>query len=175
MNRAWDLDELLYDSHGNLDVLGRLATDRPHVVKLYGAYSFPFGTQIGAFFYAGSGTPISTYVTSVHTADPFVEGRGNFYELDGTVTRGKRTPALTRTDLLLSHTVNVVGSKRLRFELNVQNVFNQKTTAAHLQLPEPRFRNRARILVDRSRQHGPHERLRLQRVDSCHARRRECV
>ena len=29
----WDLDELLWDSHGNLDVLGRLATDRPHVVE----------------------------------------------------------------------------------------------------------------------------------------------
>ena len=63
MNRAWDLDEMLWDSHGNLDVVGRLATDRPHVVKLYGAYDFPFGTQIGAFFYGGSGTPISTYVT----------------------------------------------------------------------------------------------------------------
>jgi hypothetical protein len=95
---------------------------------VYGAYAFPFGTQIGAFFFGGSGTPISTYVTSVNTADLFVEGRGNFYELNGTVTEGKRTPALTRTDLLLSHTVNVVGTKRLRFDLNVQNVFNQKTT-----------------------------------------------
>ena len=128
VNRAWDLDELLYNAHGNLDVLGRLATDRPHVVKVYGAYAFPFGTQIGAFFLGGSGTPISTYVTSVNTADLFVEGRGNFSELNGTVTEGKRTPVLTRTDLLLSHTVNVVGTKRLRFDLNVQNVFNQKTT-----------------------------------------------
>jgi hypothetical protein len=131
VNRAWDLDELLYDAHGNLDVRGRLATDRPHVAKVYGAYAFPFGTQIGAFFYAGSGTPISTYVTSVHAADIFVEGRGNFAELNGTVTEGKRTPALTRTDLLVSHTVNVVGTKRLRFDLNVQNVFNQKT-ARHI-------------------------------------------
>ena len=40
-NRAWDLDELVWDSHGNLDVLGRLATDRPHVVKLYGSYMLP--------------------------------------------------------------------------------------------------------------------------------------
>ena len=56
-NRAWDLDELVWDSHGNLDVLGRLATDRPHVVKLYGSYMLPFGTQVGAFFYGGSGTP----------------------------------------------------------------------------------------------------------------------
>ena len=127
VNRAWDLDELLWDSHGNLDVLGRLATDRPHVVKLYGAYDFPFGTQIGGFFYAGSGTPISTYVTSVNTADLFVEGRGNFFE-NGQVTEGKRTPFLNRTDLLVSHTVDVLDSKRVRFELNVLNVFNQKTT-----------------------------------------------
>ena len=40
-NRAWDLDELVWDSHGNLDVLGRLATDRPHAVKLYGSYMLP--------------------------------------------------------------------------------------------------------------------------------------
>ena len=70
VNRAWDLDELLCDSRGNLDVLGRLATDRPHVVKLYGAYDFPFGTQIGAFFYGASGTPISTYVTSTNSRRP---------------------------------------------------------------------------------------------------------
>ncbi len=127
VNRAWDLDELLWDSHGNLDVLGRLATDRPHVVKLYGAYDFPFGTQIGGFFYAGSGTPVSTYVTTVNTADAFVEGRGNFFE-NGQVTQGKRTPFLNRTDLLVSHTIDVADSRRVRFELNVLNVFNQKTT-----------------------------------------------
>ena len=127
VNRAWDLDEILWDSHGNLDVLGRLATDRPHVVKLYGAYSFPFGTQVGAFFYGASGTPVSTYVTSVHGADIFVEGRGNFFE-NGQITEGKRTPMLNRTDLLLSHALEVAGSRRLRFEMNVLNVFNQKTT-----------------------------------------------
>ena len=128
VNRAWDLDELLYDSHGNLDVVGRLATDRPHVVKLYGAYQFPFGTQVGAFFYGGSGTPISTYVTSVNTADLFVEGRGQFYDRATGRVDDKRTPVLTRTDLLASHTINVGGAKRLRLEMNVQNLFNQKTT-----------------------------------------------
>jgi hypothetical protein len=132
VNRAWDLDELLFDSHGNLDVLGRLATDRPHVVKLYGAYEFPFGTQIGGFFYGGSGTPVSTYVTSVHAADIFVEGRGNFFDrTTGQVIEGERTPFLTRTDLLASHTIDVGGSKRVRLELNVLNIFNQKT-ARHI-------------------------------------------
>ena len=96
MNRAWDLDELLWDSHGNLDVLGRLATDRPHVVKLYGAYDFPFGTQIGAFFYGGSGTPMTHLRDDRPTAPTLiVEGRGDM----------GRTPVLTRTDLLLSHEI----------------------------------------------------------------------
>ncbi|MGH9310369.1 MAG: TonB-dependent receptor, partial [Vicinamibacterales bacterium] len=103
-NRAWDLDELLWDSRGNVGLLGRLATDRPHVVKLYGAYDLPFGTQVGAFFYGGSGTPVSTYVTSTNSADLFVEGRGNYYE-NGRVIEGKRTPNLYRTDLLLSHEI----------------------------------------------------------------------
>jgi outer membrane receptor protein involved in Fe transport len=121
VNRAWDLDELLFDSRGNLDVLGRLATDRPHVVKLYGAYDFSFGTQVGAFFYGASGTPITTYVTSTNSADLMPFGRGDM----------GRTPTLTRTDLLLSHGFQLMGTKELRLELNVLNVFNQKT-ARHL-------------------------------------------
>ena len=122
--RAWDLDELLWDSHGNLDVIGRLATDRPHVVKLYGAYQTPFKTQIGAFFYGGSGTPMTTYVMTTNTTGgmgAMVDGRGDM----------GRTPVLTRTDLLLSHELPVTASKRLRLELNVLNVFNQKT-ARHI-------------------------------------------
>jgi hypothetical protein len=129
-NRAWDLDELLWDSNGNRDVIGRLATDRPHVAKLYGAYDFPFGTQVGAFFYGGSGTPVSTLVTSTNSADLFVEGRGAFYD-NGRVIRDKRTPALYRTDLLLSHELGLPGARRLRFELNVLNLFDQQT-ARHI-------------------------------------------
>jgi hypothetical protein len=117
VNRAWDIDEILWDSKGNLDPRGRLATDRPHVVKLYGSYDFPFGTQVGAFFYAGSGTPLTTYVTSTHGADIFVNGRGDM----------GRTPMLNNTNLLVSHQVRFANTKALRFELNVLNVFNQKT------------------------------------------------
>ncbi|MEQ1759322.1 MAG: TonB-dependent receptor [Vicinamibacterales bacterium] len=117
VNRAWDLDELLFEADGTLDVLGRLATDRPHVLKLYGAYDLPTNTQIGAFIYAGSGTPMSTYVVTTNQIPVFVEGRGDM----------GRTPVYSRTDLLLSQGVNL-GSKKLRLELNVQNLFNQKTT-----------------------------------------------
>lgn len=135
VNRAWDLDELLWDSRGNLDVTGRLATDRPHVVKLYGAYDFAFGTQVGAFFYGASGTPITTYVTSTHSADLMPFGRGDM----------GRTPALTRTDLLVSHGIRLPGNKSVRLELNVLNVFNQKT-ARHIF----NFLNKGGIIPDRA-------------------------
>jgi len=94
------------------------------VVKAYGSYQAPFGTQFGAFFYGGSGTPMTTYVMSTNTSGgvgSMVEGRGNM----------GRTPALTRTDVLVSHELALVGTKKMRFELNVLNVFNQKT-ARHI-------------------------------------------
>jgi hypothetical protein len=134
VNRVWDSDELLFDSRGNLDVVGRLATDRPHAVKLYGSYDFPTGTQVGAFFYGASGTPMSTLVTSTHSADLLVFGRGDM----------GRTPVLTRTDLLLSQEVPFAGTKRLRFEFNVTNLFNQKT-ARHIY----NYLNKGGIIPDR--------------------------
>ncbi|MEP6914709.1 MAG: carboxypeptidase regulatory-like domain-containing protein [Acidobacteriota bacterium] len=119
--RAWDLDELEWDSHGNLDTLGRLATDRPVVAKFYGSYTLPFGTQIGGFVYAGSGTPMSTVVNSTNTIPVLVNGRGDM----------GRTPFLSRTDLLVSHELRVAGGQRVRLEVNVINLFNQKT-ATHI-------------------------------------------
>lgn len=116
-NRGFDLDEMMWDAHGNLDPKGRLATDRPHVLKLYGAYAFSFGTQVGLNMYTGSGTPITTYVTTVNGTEVFVEGRGDL----------GRTPVLNYTDLLLSHELNASRDHRVRFELNVLNLFNQKT------------------------------------------------
>jgi hypothetical protein len=135
VNRAWDLDELLWDSRGNLDVTGRLATDRPHVVKLYGGYVFPFGTTLGGFFYGGSGTPMSTYVTSTHSADIFVNGRGDM----------GRTPNLYRTDLHVSHDIRIAQDRRVRLELTVLNLFNQKT-ARHLY----NYLNKGGLIPDRS-------------------------
>ena len=101
----------------------RVRSDR-HVVKLSGSSQAPFGTEIGAFFYGGSGTPMTTYVMSTNTTGgvgSMVEGRGDM----------GRTPVLTRTDLLLSHEVGALGSKRLRLEMTVLNLFNQKT-ARHI-------------------------------------------
>jgi hypothetical protein len=115
--RAWDLDELLWDAHGNLDRKGLLPTDRTHVAKLYGSYTASFGTTFGFSQYAGSGTPLSTIVDTSNRTDPFVNGRGDM----------GRTPMLTRTDALVSHDLKM-GSRRLRAELNLLNLFNQKPT-----------------------------------------------
>lgn len=120
-NRAWDLDEILFDSHGNVDVRGRLATDRPHVFKLYGSKDVKWAesqvTDFGLFFYAASGTPLSTYVVTTNQIPVFVNGRGDM----------GRTPFLNYTDLLIGHEFRMGETKRLRFEFNALNLFNQKT------------------------------------------------
>ena len=111
----------MFDSRGNLDVQGRLATDRPHVFKLYGSKTFNWGSRnasdIGLFFYGGSGTPLTTNVVTSNSIGVFVNGRGDM----------GRTPWLTQTDLLIGHEFKLTESKRIRLEFNAQNLFNQKT------------------------------------------------
>src|SRR5690606_37837402 len=96
---------------------------------------FPFGTNIGAFFHGASGTPISTYVTSTNSADLFVNGRGDM----------GRTPTLYRTDLHLAHDIRLTTTRRVRLELTVLNLFNQKT-ARHVY----NYLNKGGIIPDRS-------------------------
>ncbi len=115
-SRAWDLDEIMFDSHGNKGVDGLLPTDRTHVVKVYGAYTAPFGTTAGVNFYAASGMPLSTTVWTRNQIPVLVNGRGDL----------GRTDMLTQTDLYLSHDIKAGGAKRVRLELNVLNVFNQQ-------------------------------------------------
>jgi hypothetical protein len=118
VNRNFVLPFIGFSARGNPDNR-RLPTDRPHVVKLYGSYMAPFGTQFGVNFYGGSGTPLSTYVVTTNQTNVFVNGRGDM----------GRTDPLTRTDLLVSHELKLGGgNKRMRLELNLLNAFNQKTS-----------------------------------------------
>ena len=87
--------------------------------KTYGSYMFPFGTQVGLNFYLGSGTPLTTYVNTINGTEVFVEGRGDM----------GRTDVLNHTDFLLSQEVPLgSNNQRLRFELQVLNMFNQQTS-----------------------------------------------
>ena len=118
---AWDLDEVLFDSRGNFDTRGLLATDRTHVFKWNGGYRFDSGrigaTDIGAFFIVSSGTPLSTRVNTTQTLAVLVNGRGDL----------GRTPILSTTDMQVAHSVRLTESQTLRVEFNVLNLFNQKT------------------------------------------------
>jgi hypothetical protein len=116
-NRNFDLDEAVFDAHGNTGVFGRLPTDRPHVFKFSGAKNFRWGTQLGGFFRLMSGTPISTQVVTVNDIPVLVEGRGD----------AGRTPVFSQTDLLVAQEFKLGETKTLRFEFNFLNLFNQKT------------------------------------------------
>jgi hypothetical protein len=115
-NRDYDADEVMFDSRGNF-LYGRLETDRPHVVKLYGSYRLKFGTELGARFYGGSGTPVTTRVENLSQIPIMVNGRAD----------AGRTPFLNTTDLLASHEFRINDQQKLRLEFNIINLFNQKT------------------------------------------------
>lgn len=117
-NRYFDLDQAFYDAHGVNGLYGRLPTDRPSVFKFYGAYDFKFGTQVGMFFRASSGTPVTTQVVSDAPIPVYVNGRGDL----------GRTPTWSQTDLMIAHEIKFGEVKKLRFELNMSNLFNQKTS-----------------------------------------------
>jgi len=134
-NRDYDSDDIQFDSRGNL-LLGRLETDRPHVFKLYGSYKLKFGSELGARFYGGSGTPITTRVENNHQVPLFVNGRGD----------AGRLPFLNTTDFLVSHEFKMGETKRLRLEFNAVNVFNQKT-ARYMQNIVTRYRDNSSAIV----------------------------
>jgi hypothetical protein len=115
-NRDYDSDEVMFDSRGNF-LFGRLETDRPHVFKVYGSYKLKWGTEVGGRFYGGSGTPITTRVENLSQIPIMVNGRAD----------AGRLPFLNTTDLLLSHEISIADERRLRFEFNMINLFNQKT------------------------------------------------
>jgi hypothetical protein len=93
---------------------GPLATDRPHVFKLYGAYTFPFRLTIGALVNAMSGTPFTEYWNIDGDFMPY--NRGNL----------GRTPFLWFTNLYAEYSLRL-GKTALSFNVNVDNVFDVST------------------------------------------------
>jgi len=110
---------------------GPLPTDRPHFIKFYGAYSFPFGLTIGSVLNAMSGTPV-TETWSILSAYFFPFNRGYVREggdpdtgVGGKIVR-KRTPFLWYMNAYAEYNLKI-GKYRLNINLNVDNVFNVKT------------------------------------------------
>ena len=117
VTRDFDLWFLNYDSDGNL-IDGPLGTDRTHQLKVNWTYVTPWDMEIGGFFRAMSGTPITRTVELEHV-DVMVNNRGS----DG------RNPAWTQTDLSLVQRFHPFADETRSIEINfnVINLFNQKT------------------------------------------------
>lgn len=121
VSRYFDLPWMSFDSHGKL-VEGRLATDRPHAFKFFGAYTLRSKvgeTNFGPSFMVMSGTPLTTQVDINATTPVYVNGRGDL----------GRTPVFSQTDFLFYHEFRLPNSetKKFRFDANITNLFNQST------------------------------------------------
>ena len=141
VNRFFDLPHIGFTTNGEPDN-GRLATDRPHAFKFFGAYNFDwksiFGhrldnagrnsTELSASFIGLSGTPTSTQI-AIYGANVFPFGRGDL----------GRSPVFTQTDMALSHTYRFGDDGRLglKFEVNALNVFNENNVTSVFQLISP--------------------------------------
>ncbi len=114
VNRFFDGQYYSFDRFGQ-PVFGFLQTDRPHVFKIEGTYELSWGTGLGLYWLAESGTPLQTQMSEFSI--PFYAfGRGDL----------GRTPAFYRTDLLVQHTFRMFGSHRVNLGLNIENLFDQE-------------------------------------------------
>lgn len=122
VNRFFDIPFLGFTTNGSPDN-GRLATDRPHVVKLNAGYNFDWNgnkvnsTEFKMFFLGQSGTPLATRV-SAYSANTFVYDRGDL----------GRTDTYTQIDFAVSHKYKFGRDAKyaLAFDLDIANLFNQQ-------------------------------------------------
>ncbi len=126
VNRYFDLPELVYDTHGN-QYLGRLATDRPNTLKIFGGYVFNWKiagkameTQVGLNQRVYQGIPIQTKLredTGNGGDYIYPEGRGDM----------GRTPVFSQSDVVFTHYWKVSENAKVRASFNVTNLFDQRT------------------------------------------------
>lgn len=123
VNRFFDLPPLGFTADGAPDD-GRLPTDRPHVFKAYGGYSFDWRgnnvnrTTIAAYTTFQSGTPITTIYNLYNLGTTILNGRGDL----------GRTEMFTETDLSVSHRYKFGRDNRFTIEpfIDIRNLFDEK-------------------------------------------------
>lgn len=120
VNRLFDLPFAAFTMDGK-PALGRLPTDRPHVFKFYGAYTYDWSgsnsTEFSGFTTAQSGTPLTTIFTLYNLSPTFLYGLGDL----------GRTKAFTQTDFAIRHRYRFGSDQRytLVFDLDILNLFNE--------------------------------------------------
>ena len=116
VNRYWDAWFTSFDAQMR-PIDGVLPTDRPHVIKAYGSYIFPFGLSVGVVANAYSGTPITTEVT--------LNGQQGFYP-NNRFDTGKRTPFMFMANAYMEYSFRL-GETRMQISLNIDNLTNSRT------------------------------------------------
>ncbi|HZH91020.1 MAG TPA: TonB-dependent receptor [Pyrinomonadaceae bacterium] len=135
VNRNFDLPFIGFAGNGRPDN-GRLPTDRPHVVKFYGAYTLDFNEQLG--FGSGNSTEFSVF-TEARSGTP-VTTRFNFYGVDNTILNSRgdlgRTERFTQSDVAVRHKYRFGSNERLTmvFDLDVINLFNESNELGRFEL-----------------------------------------
>lgn len=123
VNRFFDLPPLGFTANGAPDN-GLLATDRTHVFKAYGGYSFDWAgnginkTTVSAFTTVESGTPLTTIYNLYNLGTTILYRRGDL----------GRTPMFTETDFSVSHRYKFGRDARFTFEpyVDIRNLFDEK-------------------------------------------------
>ena len=114
--------DVIYQSYDDRqrEVIGRLATDRPHVLKIWGTYDMPWGTSVGITGIVESGL-LQTSTFAWQGYPVYFNGRGDL----------GRTPAIKQVDLQVRHDFKVGGSRRIALEADVINVFDADTVTGY--------------------------------------------
>jgi hypothetical protein len=142
VNRFWDWPVSGFTATGQPDD-GPLGTDRPHVFKAYGGYTFNWwgskanSTDISFFTTAESGTPQTTVIQLSYASRPSnltpstSNGAGVFLPLTKRGDMG-RSPVFTQTDLSLSHSYRFGRDGRFKLvgEITALNAFNENNVVA---------------------------------------------
>ncbi|HYT68135.1 MAG TPA: TonB-dependent receptor [Vicinamibacterales bacterium] len=117
-SRDYDYPAMSFDGSGKV-IEGILDTDRTHQVKAQGLYLFKWGTSVGLNEFIASGLPLTRQVPIIPPDNYPIRYRGR--GSDG------RTPVFSQTDVFVQHGFKVGGGRELQLQLNVLNVFDQRT------------------------------------------------
>lgn len=127
VNRFFDLPFLGYNANGVPDN-GLLATDRPHVFKAYGGYTFDWAdngvnrTTVSGFTTVQSGSPITTIYSLYRVTSAILFERGDL----------GRTEMFTESDISVGHKYKFGRDNRFTFEpyVELRNVFDERNEIA---------------------------------------------
>jgi len=108
---------------------GPLPLDRPHVVKVFGNYTFNMGLNLGLGLTMNSGKPLTALASNPNYTNggeiPMTPRGDGFQTVDGFRTR---TPFEYNTDVHADYGIHLGGNRRIVVLADVFNVFNLQRT-----------------------------------------------